>query len=62
MPACGDSLPDSGRALVVGHSPTNEAAVLELTSEIVAPLAKNAGVLSSPVTTAIRSSGSESAP
>jgi broad specificity phosphatase PhoE len=40
-----DSLPDSGRALVVGHSPTNEAAVLGLTGEIVAPLAKGAGVL-----------------
>jgi broad specificity phosphatase PhoE len=40
-----DSLPDDGRALVVGHSPTNEAAVLGLTGEIVAPLAKGAGVL-----------------
>jgi broad specificity phosphatase PhoE len=40
-----DSLPDGGRALVVGHSPTNEAAVLGLTGEIVAPLAKGAGVL-----------------
>ena len=39
-----DGLPESGRALVVGHSPTNEAAVLGLTSEIVAPLAKGAGV------------------
>jgi broad specificity phosphatase PhoE len=39
-----DSLPDGGRALVVGHSPTNEAAVLGLTSAIVAPLAKGAGV------------------
>ena len=39
-----DSLPDGGRALVVGHSPTNEAAVLGLTGEIVAPLAKGAGV------------------
>jgi hypothetical protein len=29
---------------VVGHSPTNEAAVLGLTGEIVAPLAKGAGV------------------
>jgi Histidine phosphatase superfamily (branch 1) len=37
-------LPDGGRALVVGHSPTNEAAVLGLTGEIVAPLAKGAGV------------------
>ena len=40
-----DSLPDAGRALVVGHSPTNEAAVLGLTAKIVAPLAKGAGVL-----------------
>jgi hypothetical protein len=39
-----DSLPESGSALVVGHSPTNEAAVLGLTGEIVAPLAKGAGV------------------
>jgi hypothetical protein len=40
-----EGLPDGGRALVVGHSPTNEAAVLGLTGEIVAPLAKGAGVL-----------------
>jgi broad specificity phosphatase PhoE len=39
-----EALPDGGRALVVGHSPTNEAAVLGLTGEIVAPLAKGAGV------------------
>jgi phosphohistidine phosphatase SixA len=39
-----ESVPDGGRALVVGHSPTNEAAVLGLTGEIVAPLAKGAGV------------------
>jgi phosphohistidine phosphatase SixA len=39
-----DDLPDGGRALVVGHSPTNEAAVLGLSGEIVAPLAKGAGV------------------
>jgi broad specificity phosphatase PhoE len=38
-------LPDGGRAIVVGHSPTNEAAVLGVTGEIVAPLAKGAGVL-----------------
>ena len=36
---------DDGRALVVGHSPTNEAAVLGLTGEVVAPLAKGAGIL-----------------
>ena len=40
-----DRLPDDGRALVVGHSPTNEAAVLGLSGEIVAPLAKGAGIL-----------------
>jgi broad specificity phosphatase PhoE len=39
-----DALPEDGRALVVGHSPTNEAAVLGLTGEIVAPLDKGAGV------------------
>jgi broad specificity phosphatase PhoE len=40
-----EQLPDGGRALVVGHSPTNEAAVLGLTGEIVAPMSKGAGVL-----------------
>jgi hypothetical protein len=39
-----DGLPDGDCALVVGHSPTNEAAVLGLTGEIVAALAKGAGV------------------
>ena len=39
-----DALPEGGRALVVGHSPTNEAAVLGLTGKIVEPLAKGAGV------------------
>jgi Histidine phosphatase superfamily (branch 1) len=39
-----DALPDGGRALAVGHSPTNEAAVLGLTGESVPPLAKGAGV------------------
>jgi broad specificity phosphatase PhoE len=40
-----DALPDGGRALVAGHSPTNEAAVLGLTGEIVAPISKGDGVL-----------------
>jgi broad specificity phosphatase PhoE len=40
-----DALPEGGRALAVGHSPTNEAAVLGLTGEMIAPLAKGAGVL-----------------
>ena len=31
--------------LVVGHSPTNEAAVLGLTGEVVAPMEKGGGVL-----------------
>ena len=38
-------LPERGKALAVGHSPTNEAAVLGLTDEIVEPLGKGAGVL-----------------
>ena len=40
-----ESLPDGGRALVVGHSPTNEAAVAGLTGQVVEPLGKGAGVL-----------------
>ena len=40
-----DRLPDGARALVVGHSPTNEAAVFGLTGEIVEPMAKGDGVL-----------------
>jgi broad specificity phosphatase PhoE len=40
-----DVLDDGGRALAVGHSPTNEAAVYGLTGQIVPPLAKGAGVL-----------------
>src|SRR5436309_16084901 len=39
-----ESLPEGGRALVVGHSPTTEAAVLGLTGHIVPPIAKGAGV------------------
>jgi phosphohistidine phosphatase SixA len=38
-------LPDGGRALVVGHSPTNEAAVLGLAGQTVSPLGKGEGVL-----------------
>jgi broad specificity phosphatase PhoE len=38
-------LPEGGRALVVGHSPTNEAAVLGLTGRLVQPLGKGEGVL-----------------
>jgi phosphohistidine phosphatase SixA len=40
-----DALPDDGRALVVGHSPTNEAAVLGLTGQVIRPLGKGEGVL-----------------
>jgi hypothetical protein len=40
-----DALPEGGRALVVGHSPTNEAAVLGLTGQVVGPLGKGDGVL-----------------
>jgi hypothetical protein len=40
-----ERLPDGGRALAVGHSPTNEAAVLGLTGSIVEPMGKGAGVL-----------------
>jgi broad specificity phosphatase PhoE len=40
-----ERLGDGERALAVGHSPTNEAAVLGLTGELIAPLAKGAGLL-----------------
>ena len=40
-----DRLPEGGRALAVGHSPTNEAAILGLTGQLVPPLAKGAGVV-----------------
>jgi hypothetical protein len=40
-----DALPDGGRALVVGHSPTNEVAVLGLAGDVVGPLGKGDAVL-----------------
>jgi Histidine phosphatase superfamily (branch 1) len=40
-----ERLQDGQRALAVGHSPTNEAAVLGLTGELVPPMSKGAGVL-----------------
>jgi hypothetical protein len=40
-----DSLPEGGRALVVGHSPTNKAAVLGLAGEVVNPLGKGDAVI-----------------
>jgi hypothetical protein len=39
------ALPESGRALVAGHSTTNEAAVFGLTGQIVEPISKGDGVL-----------------
>jgi broad specificity phosphatase PhoE len=39
-----DRLPEGGKALVCGHSPTNEAAVLGLTGETIGALDKGAGV------------------
>jgi broad specificity phosphatase PhoE len=38
-------LPEGGRALVAGHSPTNEAAVLGLAGHMVEPISKGGGVL-----------------
>ena len=40
-----DRLADGQRALAIGHSPTNEAAIYGLTGEIVPPLRKGAGVI-----------------
>ena len=40
-----DELPEGGRALVVGHSPTNEAAVLGLAAQVISPQGKGEGVL-----------------
>jgi broad specificity phosphatase PhoE len=40
-----ERLKDGQRALAVGHTPTNEAAVLGLTGQLIAPLSKGAGVL-----------------
>ena len=39
-----DRLPEDGKALVCGHSPTNEAAVLGLTGQTIRALTKGAGV------------------
>jgi broad specificity phosphatase PhoE len=38
-------LGDGQRALAVGHTPTNEAAVLGLAGQLIGPLSKGAGVL-----------------
>jgi broad specificity phosphatase PhoE len=40
-----EQLSDGGRGLAIGHSPTNEAAVYQLTSVAIAPLGKGRGVL-----------------
>jgi broad specificity phosphatase PhoE len=40
-----ERLGDGDRALAVGHSPTNEAAVLGLTGTLITPLAKGGGLL-----------------
>jgi len=40
-----ERLPEGARALAVGHSPTNEAALLGLTGDTVPPLGKGAGIL-----------------
>ena len=40
-----EGLPEGGRALVVGHSPTSEAAVLGLAGRLIPPLGKGRGVL-----------------
>ena len=40
-----EALPEGGRAPAVGHSPTNEAAVLGLAGEVIPPTAKGKGVL-----------------
>jgi broad specificity phosphatase PhoE len=40
-----ERLEDGQRALAVGHTPTNEAAVLGLSGRLIAPLSKGAGVL-----------------
>jgi hypothetical protein len=40
-----EGLPEGGRALVVGHSPTNEAAVSGLVGQAIAAMGKGEGVL-----------------
>ncbi|MDQ3987325.1 MAG: histidine phosphatase family protein [Actinomycetota bacterium] len=40
-----DALPDGGSALIVGHSPMQEAAIYGLTGRAVDPIKKGAGVL-----------------
>jgi phosphohistidine phosphatase SixA len=40
-----EGLPEGGRALIVGHSPTNEAAVYGLAGQTIAAMGKGEGVL-----------------
>jgi broad specificity phosphatase PhoE len=40
-----DALPENGRALVVGHSPTNEAAVRGLVGQTPSPMGKGQGAV-----------------
>ena len=40
-----EGLPEGGRALVVGHSPTNEAAVSGLAGQTIPAMGKGEGVL-----------------
>ena len=40
-----DRLGELGRALVIGHSPTNEAAVYGVTGVVIEPMAKGSGVV-----------------
>jgi phosphohistidine phosphatase SixA len=40
-----EGLTEGGRALVVGHSPTNEAAVLGLAGEVISSMGKGEGIL-----------------
>ena len=40
-----ERLPEGGRALVAGHSPATEAAVLGLAGQVVRPLGQGEGVL-----------------
>ena len=40
-----DGLSEGGRAIVVGHSPTNEAAVLGLVGRLIPPMGKGEGIL-----------------
>ncbi len=40
-----ERMPEGGRALAVGHCPTNEAAVLGLTGATIEPISAGAGVL-----------------